>query len=71
MLNIQELNKTYSNGIKALQNISLTIESGIFGLLGPNGAGKSTLMRTLATLQDPDSGLVLSLIHISEPTRPY
>ena len=58
MLNIQELNKTYSNGIKALQNISLTIESGIFGLLGPNGAGKSTLMRTLATLQDPDSGLV-------------
>ncbi|MEL4897613.1 ABC transporter ATP-binding protein [Crocosphaera sp. Alani8] len=58
MLVIQELNKTYNNGIRAIENISLTIEPGIFGLLGPNGAGKSSLMRTLATLQDADSGLV-------------
>lgn len=58
MLTIKELNKTYQNGIRALQEISLTIDCGIFGLLGPNGAGKSTLMRTLATLQDADSGLV-------------
>ncbi|WP_299486079.1 ABC transporter ATP-binding protein [Acaryochloris sp. IP29b_bin.137] len=58
MLVIQELCKTYNNGIEALKNISLEIPHGIFGLLGPNGAGKSTLMRTLATLQDPDSGTV-------------
>jgi ABC-2 type transport system ATP-binding protein len=55
-LRIHELSKTYPNGVKALQNISLTISAGMFGLLGPNGAGKSTLMRTLATLQEPDSG---------------
>ncbi len=53
---IQNLSKTYSNGVKALQNISLTIPVGMYGLLGPNGAGKSTLMRTLATLQEPDQG---------------
>ncbi|ACB52404.1 ATP-binding protein of ABC transporter [Crocosphaera subtropica ATCC 51142] len=58
MLTIKELNKTYQNGIQALHEISLTIDCGIFGLLGPNGAGKSTLMRTLATLQDADSGSV-------------
>ncbi|MEL7039344.1 MAG: ABC transporter ATP-binding protein [Cyanobacteria bacterium J06592_8] len=58
MLNIRGLSKTYSNGIQALQNVSLEIEHGIFGLLGPNGAGKSSLMRTLATLQDADSGSV-------------
>ncbi|MDY7023853.1 MAG: ABC transporter ATP-binding protein [Cyanobacteriota bacterium] len=58
MLNICGLSKTYSNGIQALQNVSLEIEHGIFGLLGPNGAGKSSLMRTLATLQDADSGSV-------------
>src|SRR2546430_9458431 len=57
-LRINNLSKTYSNGVKALQNITLTIPTGMFGLLGPNGAGKSTLMRTLATLQEADSGSV-------------
>ncbi|MEM1259685.1 MAG: ATP-binding cassette domain-containing protein, partial [Bacteroidota bacterium] len=55
-LTINNLSKTYSNGVKALDNISLELENGMFGLLGPNGAGKSSLMRTLATLQEPDSG---------------
>jgi len=55
-LRIQNLSKTYKNGVKALDNVSLTIPAGMYGLLGPNGAGKSTLMRTLATLQEPDSG---------------
>ncbi|MDT0553939.1 ABC transporter ATP-binding protein [Urechidicola vernalis] len=55
-LKINNLSKTYSNGVKALQNISLEIPNGMFGLLGPNGAGKSTLMRTLATLQEADNG---------------
>ena len=53
---INSLTKTYSNGVKALDNVSLEIENGMFGLLGPNGAGKSSLMRTLATLQEADSG---------------
>lgn len=57
-LKIDKLSKTYSNGVKALQNISLEIPNGMFGLLGPNGAGKSTLMRTIATLQEADSGSV-------------
>ena len=57
-LKIQNLSKTYSNGVQALNNISLTIPQGMFGLLGPNGAGKSTLMRTIATLQDADKGSV-------------
>ncbi|MEO1375989.1 MAG: ABC transporter ATP-binding protein, partial [Cyanobacteria bacterium J06635_10] len=48
-----------ANGIQALQDISLKIDCGIFGLLGPNGAGKSSLMRTLATLQDADSGSII------------
>src|SRR5208282_2267729 len=55
-LRIENLSKTYPNGVKALDNVSLTIPCGMYGLLGPNGAGKSTLMRTLATLQDADSG---------------
>src|SRR5437016_888613 len=55
-LKISNLSKTYKNGVKALDNVSLTIPRGMYGLLGPNGAGKSTLMRTLATLQEPDSG---------------
>ncbi|MGH1385788.1 ABC transporter ATP-binding protein [Kordia sp.] len=55
-LSIQNLSKTYTNGVKALNNLSLEIETGMFGLLGPNGAGKSSLMRTLATLQEADSG---------------
>jgi ABC-2 type transport system ATP-binding protein len=57
-LTISGLSKTYPNGVKALDNISLHISRGMFGLLGPNGAGKSTLMRTIATLQDADSGTV-------------
>ncbi|MEO1591767.1 MAG: ABC transporter ATP-binding protein [Cyanobacteria bacterium J06632_22] len=59
MLKIQNLNKTYANGIQALKDISLEMGAGIFGLLGPNGAGKSSLMRTLATLQDADNGSIL------------
>jgi len=58
-LTISNLNKTYSNGVKALNNISLTIPAGMFGLLGPNGAGKSTLMRTISSLQDADSGSIM------------
>lgn len=57
-LTISGLSKTYSNGVKALCDVSLVIPTGIFGLLGPNGAGKSTLMRTIATLQQPDAGAV-------------
>lgn len=57
-LHIENLSKTYANGVKALDNISLTIPTGMFGLLGPNGAGKSTLMRTIATLQEPDTGSI-------------
>ena len=57
-LTIKDLSKTYKNGVKALDHVSLTIPRGMYGLLGPNGAGKSTLMRTLATLQEPDSGSV-------------
>src|SRR5260370_18793460 len=53
---IENLNKTYPNGVQALKDVNLTIPLGMFGLLGPNGAGKSTLMRTLATLQEADSG---------------
>lgn len=55
-LKISNLSKTYANGVKALDNVSLELENGMFGLLGPNGAGKSSLMRTLATLQEADSG---------------
>jgi len=57
-LTITNLSKTYPNGTRALQDISLTIPTGMFGLLGPNGAGKSSLMRTLATLQDADAGSI-------------
>lgn len=57
-LTISKLSKTYSNGVNALSDVSLTIPTGMFGLLGPNGAGKSTLMRTLATLQQPDVGTI-------------
>ena len=53
---IKNLTKTYSNKVKALDNVSLKIGVGMFGLLGPNGAGKSRLMRTIATIQSPDSG---------------
>jgi ABC-2 type transport system ATP-binding protein len=57
-LTITNLSKTYPNGVKALKNLSLTIGNHMFGLLGPNGAGKSSLMRTVATLQDPDTGTI-------------
>jgi ABC-2 type transport system ATP-binding protein len=57
-LKITGLSKTYPNGVKALDNVSLAIPHGMYGLLGPNGAGKSTLMRTLATLQEPDAGSI-------------
>ena len=56
MLSINQLEKTYGNGVKALDGVSLEIGKGMFGLLGPNGAGKSSLMRTLATLQEADAG---------------
>lgn len=55
---IQNLTKTYKNGVKAIDNLSIEIGTGMFGLLGPNGAGKSSLMRTIATLQSPDSGSI-------------
>ncbi len=58
-LEIKNLTKTYSNGVKALNDVNITIGTGMFGLLGPNGAGKSTLMRTIATLQEGDSGSIL------------
>jgi ABC-2 type transport system ATP-binding protein len=63
-LQIRNLSKSYANGVRALNNITLTIPRGMFGLLGPNGAGKSTLMRTIATLQEPDEGS----IHFGPPT---
>lgn len=70
---IQNLSKTYPNGVKALNDISLHIHQGMFGLLGPNGAGKSTLMRTIATLQDADSGSVfldeLDVLHDKQSLR--
>lgn len=58
MLEISGLSKTYANGVKALDNVSLNVPKGMFGLLGPNGAGKSSLMRTISTLQDADSGSI-------------
>lgn len=57
-LTIKNLTKTYKNGVKAIDDLSLEIGTGMFGLLGPNGAGKSSLMRTIATLQSPDSGSI-------------
>lgn len=70
---IKNLSKTYPGGVRALDNISMTIPTGMFGLLGPNGAGKSTLMRTLATLQNADSGSAmlgdLDLLHEKTKVR--
>ena len=57
-LQIRGISKTYANGVRALDDVSLTIPAGMYGLLGPNGAGKSTLMRILATLQEPDAGSI-------------
>jgi ABC-type multidrug transport system ATPase subunit len=59
MLQISNLSKTYPNGVQALKDVTLNISNGMFGLLGPNGAGKSTLMRTIATLQDADTGTIM------------
>ncbi len=58
-LKINGLTKTYANGVKALNGVTLTIPTGMFGLLGPNGAGKSSLMRTICTLQDADAGSIM------------
>ncbi len=58
-LAIRGVSKSYPNGVRALHDITLDIPSGMYGLLGPNGAGKSTLMRTIATLQEPDSGSIM------------
>ncbi|MBI1235618.1 MAG: ATP-binding cassette domain-containing protein [Alphaproteobacteria bacterium] len=58
MLEIRNLSKTYGNGVRALDDVSLSIPKGMYGLLGPNGAGKSTLMRTIATLQNADKGSI-------------
>ncbi len=58
MLTISGLSKTYANGVRALDDVSLEVPRGMFGLLGPNGAGKSSLMRTIATLQAPDAGSI-------------
>ena len=55
---IKNLSKTYGNGVRALNDISMIIPTGMYGLLGPNGAGKSTLMRTIATLQEADTGTI-------------
>jgi ABC-type multidrug transport system ATPase subunit len=67
---ISNLSKTYPNGVKALDNISLEISNGMFGLLGPNGAGKSSLMRTIATLQEADSGtIILNAINVEKEPR--
>lgn len=71
MLTINHLSKTYPNGVRALDDVSLTVGKGLFGLLGPNGAGKSSLMRTIATLQEPDEGTILFDGHdvVADPRR--
>lgn len=73
MLQISNLNKTYPGNVKALNNINLKIGKGIFGLIGPNGSGKSSLMRTIATLQEPDTGFVIfediDIIHQKDQMR--
>src|SRR6201996_2586338 len=72
-LSIERLSKTYSNGVRALHDVSLTLPNGMFGLLGPNGAGKSSLMRTIATLQEADSGSIeldgLDVLHEKTQVR--
>ena len=58
-LEIKNISKIYNNGVHALKDVNLTLTPGMFGLLGPNGAGKSSIMRTIATLQQSDSGDIL------------
>ena len=71
MLSISHLSKTYPNGVRALDDVSLEVGKGLFGLLGPNGAGKSSLMRTIATLQEPDEGTIVFDGHdvVADPRR--
>jgi len=71
MLSISSISKTYPNGVRALDDVSIDLPVGMFGLLGPNGAGKSTLMRTIATLQQPDSGKIVfdGIDVLAEPDR--
>ena len=57
-ITIDHLDKTYRGGIHALNNVTLTITSGMFGLLGPNGAGKTTLMRILTGILRPTNGIL-------------
>ena len=61
-LSIKNVSKTYSNNVEALKDVTLEVGNGMFGLLGPNGAGKSTLMRTIAGLQELDSGSITVVI---------
>jgi ABC-2 type transport system ATP-binding protein len=72
-LRIEGLTKVYKGGVRALDNVNLTIPVGLYGLLGPNGAGKSTLMRTIATLQEPDSGSIqlgdIDVLHSKNEVR--
>lgn len=72
-LKIENLSKTYPNGVQALKNVSFNIPTGMFGLLGPNGAGKSTLMRIIATLLDADEGIAtlgdLNILEQKEEVR--
>ena len=69
---LKNLTKTYSNNIKALDDVSIKISSGMFGLLGPNGAGKSSLMRTIATLQEADDGSVfLDDLNVFDNTKEF
>src|SRR5579871_4854492 len=71
VLKIQSVTHTYSNGIRALADVTLTVPCGMYGLLGPNGAGKSTLMRILATLLEPSAGRVFfdGVDVIAQPMR--
>src|SRR5512132_4326433 len=67
-LAIRDVSKTYTNGVRALRSVNLDIPRGMYGLLGANGAGKSTLMRTIATLQEPDTGTITLGVRDGSPT---
>jgi ABC-2 type transport system ATP-binding protein len=71
MLELAGVSHTYPNGVRALDDVSLSIPRGMYGLLGPNGAGKSTLMRTIATLQTPTAGSIKfgDIDVLAEPDR--
>ena len=71
VLEVKNLTKRF-NGLTAVNQASFNVEEGsVFGLIGRNGAGKTTTIRMMLNIYFPDEGEVLSLIHISEPTRPY